>query len=740
MSASALKAPSAATLASLLPARPQPPAPSTNRELDGAALVGMTRVGEAVVAPDGTRAVLATKVYDFKEKTFDETLWMVDLEKAATLGDGELKKHAHLTPLISGSASSPCWSPCGEWVAFLSDRKGADDDDKPAKTGVWLLPATRPGEARLLKRFPVDVSDLDWTEEGLVFAAKVYVDCGLGATAERDEAIAKRGGGLDAHIFKRLPVREWDRWLDAKFNHPFLQRLEQRDGTYACMGAPGSASSVRSDAVPTTDATAPVDGLRGIPTSCPSGAFGGKDGWAVNGPAAFSCRPPLAPDEAWTTNRHVYLKASFEEEAVCLTEGNPGFDFAPALAPDGTKLAWLTMAQPNYESDAVGIRLHDVKTGTTTDLLVAEKDFKWSPQSLKWARDGTCLYFHADVKARRRLCCIDLQGTVTILGDDDAGSTKLHGETNHGLLVACDSLSRPAELALLDGASEKRLTFFNDAKLAAVDLGIVEDISYRTARPGRESPDGADIQAWLIKPANFDPTKRYPLACIIHGGPQRSTGDDWHYRWNLQSYASAGFCVLAPNFRGSTGFGHGFCRDVSGDWAIGPNDSVAGVEHVLKEYAWLDEKRVVGLGASYGGYSMNYLNGNAPEDMFCALVNHDGLFDMRSGYWSTEELFFMEKEFEGPPCDAKAAEAGSQYNVASPSLKVAAWRTPTLVIQGDKDYRLVTSEALATFTALQRQGVESELLFLPGENHNCLNLQNLLAWHDTVLAWCRRWT
>ena len=181
-------------------------------------------------------------------------------------------------------------------------------------------------------------------------------------------------------------------------------------------------------------------------------------------------------------------------------------------------------------------------------------------------------------------------------------------------------------------------------------------------------------------------------------------------------------------------------RDVSGDWAIGPDDSVKGVEHALATYAWLDPSKVVGLGASYGGFSMNYLNGNAPKDMFCALVNHDGLFDMRSGYWSTEELFFMEKEFNGPPCDAAANDSDSPYNVASPALKVAEWRTPTLVIQGDKDYRLVTSEAISTFTALQRQGVASELLFFPDENHHCLNPQNSLVWHDAVLAWCRRWT
>lgn len=204
--------------------------------------------------------------------------------------------------------------------------------------------------------------------------------------------------------------------------------------------------------------------------------------------------------------------------------------------------------------------------------------------------------------------------------------------------------------------------------------------------------------------------------------------------------ASAGFAVLAVNFRGSTGLGHAYCRDVSGDWAIGPDDVVAGVAHCLAAHSWLDGARVAGLGASYGGFSVNYLNGHAPAGMFACLVNHDGVFDFRSAYFSTEELFFMEKEFGGSPLDAAAASPASPYNAASPAAAAAQWRTPTLVIQGDRDFRLVTAEALATFTALQRSGVESELLFLPTENHHCLNPQNSLVWHATVLSWIRKFT
>ena len=198
--------------------------------------------------------------------------------------------------------------------------------------------------------------------------------------------------------------------------------------------------------------------------------------------------------------------------------------------------------------------------------------------------------------------------------------------------------------------------------------------------------------------------------------------------------------MLAVNFRGSTGLGHAYCRDISGDWSIGPDDTVAGVRHVLETYDWIDPSRVAGLGASYGGFSVNYLNGHAPEGMFRCLVNHDGVFDLRSAYWSTEELFFMEKEFGGTPYAPESQLPESPYQTASPAAAVTNWKTPTLVIQGDKDFRLVTAEALATFTALQRQGVESELLFLPDENHHCLNPQNSLVWHHAVLSWIKKHT
>ncbi|KAH8065398.1 serine-type peptidase [Aureococcus anophagefferens] len=672
----ALQPLSASSLKSLLPSKPEPPAPCGTRELDGRALIGMTRVGGAVVSPDGTQAVLHSKVYDFDAKKFDETLWLVDV--AETSG-AALAAHAHLTPLVKGSqhsfasANSPQWSPCGKFVAFLSNR-GKEGE----KTSVWTVPVAGPGEATLLKRFPVSVGDLAWEADGLVVSAGVYLDedDALNGTATRDDKKAE--GGLNAHVFKRLPVREWDRWVDAKFAHPFFQ---------------------------------PV-----------SGAFGGSEDWSVapNGAVALSAGRRWPPTRRGRRTATSTSRTRSPPSAACLTEGNPGYDFSPAFSKDGSKLAWLTMAGAQYEADAIGIKLYDVATKATTDLVAADADFAYSPQSLHWSGDGSKIYFTADVRARRRLCVVDVASrAVEILGSAADGSISVHGEIAGGLLVSRDSFGAPPELYRcgVDGAGLEQLTFFNEAKLAAVDLGVAEDVSFFNPRPGRESPEGADIQAYLLKPANFDAKKKYPLAV-----------------------ASAGFGVLAVNFRGSTGLGHGYCRDISGDWSIGPDDTVAGVRHVLETYDWIDPSRVAGLGASYGGFSVNYLNGHAPEGMFRCLVNHDGVFDLRSAYWSTEELFFMEKEFGGTPYAPESQLPESPYQKVSPAAAVTNWKTPTLVIQGDKDFRLVTAEALATFTALQRQGVESELLFLPDENHHCLNPQNSLVWHHAVLSWIKKHT
>jgi len=754
----------------LLPSRPKPSRDSSSQKkeeknevkkiLDAERLIGMKRVGGVSISPDGTLAAFEVKKYDFDTKKFDEQLWLADLTKMSTTTDSV----SYLQKLTSGSqygwssANTPKFSPCGKYIAFLSNRK------EKKKASVWILPVRGPGEARLLKEFPLSVGDLEWSHDvnGIIVSASIYVDdVGddddkdeddvMKSTATRDENItkSKEDGGLNIVLYKRLPIREWDRWLDAKMAHPFFIPV-----------VPANTGGYK---VPHLDSPA-VDLLCGIPTAVPSGAFGGSGDWTVSkdGHVAVSARPPIAKDEAWTTNRHIYLfknrievpnslntsKSIIEENVECITTDNLGCDFNPVFSPDGTKLAWLSMKGEQYESDAVSIRIYDLATQKTTTILEAETDWAYSPNSLLWSRlKKNTIFFTADVKSRQALCSIDLASKeIHIIKGNE--STSLHGEilqqgenVGHTFLASVQSLTMPTELFLIDTQNsnsegnfvQRQITHFNTETIAQTALGEPEEFFYKG-----ENDD--EVQAWLICPANFNPSKTYPLAVIYHGGPQGSSGDDWHYRWNLQFYASQGFAVLAPNFHGSSGFGHAFCRNISTNWKVGGTDTIDGVNALLSQVPWIDPSKVVGLGASYGGYTSNWLNGNAPKDMFKALVCHCGTFDLKSSYFATEELFFMETEFGGPAYSPEASKDSSPYKAHTPSAKIEHWNTPTLVIHGAKDFRLVESEGISTFTALQRRGIPSEMLYLPAENHHCLNPQNSLVWHETVLRWIKTWT
>ena len=650
----------------LLPFRPVPFLDKNNDleknvPLDPRRLIGMTRIGDVDVSPDGRLAVFKIRDYDFDEKRYNNQLWLADLEAAGSMSELELRGHSHLQQLTRGwtTVDSPNFSPCGNYVAFLSDRPtGGGGGIK--KQAVWILPIKQRGEARLLREFPVSVGDLDWSRNGITVSASVYIDNEskdnssdedfnpMKMTADRDDVLKDKDamGGLDAVLYKRLPIREWDKWLDAKMPHPFFFPVEKVEGNgtsreeYRCIG----------------NITRESDLLCGAPTAVPSGAFGGSEDWSISasGQVAVSARPPLEQDEAWTTNRHIYLigndfsdkKDSDRVPGKCITEDNPGYDTNPVFSPDGKRLAWLTMAGPSYESDAVGIQVYDIATGVTSSLLRAEIEWDYSPNTLTWSRDGAKLYFTADVRSRQALFSIDSiegagEGGRLIMPIRTDSSTALHGEYGKGgnhLLTTVQSLTMPAELFSYsdDGATVRQLTHFNTERIANTALGRPKEIIYKGSK-------NEEVQAWFIHPAGFTEEtagtlegKRFPLVVIYHGGPQGSSGDNWHYRWNLQYYASMGFAVLAPNFHGSTGFGHQFCRDISGNWGIGGEDTIHGVRNVLKAHSWLDADRVVGVGGSYGGFTSNWLNGNAPVGMFKALVCHCGTFDLKSSYYATE--------------------------------------------------------------------------------------------------------
>lgn len=291
-----------------------------------------------------------------------------------------------------------------------------------------------------------------------------------------------------------------------------------------------------------------------------------------------------------------------------------------------------------------------------------------------------------------------------------------------------DSMTEPAEIwtARSDGSDMRRLTNINDDRVKIALMSKPEEFYFTGALNER-------VHAWILKPVGFTDGRKYPVAFIIHGGPQGSVEDHFHYRWNLQTFAGAGYAVVSVNFHGSTGFGQAFTDSISGDWGGKPfEDLMKGLDHSLASYRWLDPDRVAALGASYGGWMINWINGHT--DRFKCLVNHDGGFDEFANYFTTDELWFPEWEYKGTPW-----EKPELYDKFSPSRYVANWKTPTPVIHGAKDYRLVDGEGIATFTALQRRGIPSELLYFPDENHWVLAVENSIVWHETILAWLQRW-
>jgi dipeptidyl aminopeptidase/acylaminoacyl peptidase len=351
-----------------------------------------------------------------------------------------------------------------------------------------------------------------------------------------------------------------------------------------------------------------------------------------------------------------------------------------------------------------------------------------SPAEIAWSKDGKTIFTTADDLGRRALFAVASNGgRVTPVFDK--GSNEEVRVAGRRLVFLHDSLQSPAEIwtAGLDGQGARALTHTNDARVAAVDWGATEPFEFVGAH-------GDKVHAWIVKPPAMKAGKRVPVALLIHGGPQGSFGDHFHYRWNGEAFAGRGYATIMIDFHGSTGYGQAFTDAIRGDWGGAPyEDLMKGLDAALAKYKELDGDHVAALGASYGGYMINWINGKT--DRFKALVCHDGNLDETMAYFNTEELWFPEWEHGGPPW-----ENPESYAKQSPLAFVKNWKTPTLVLHGARDYRVVETQGMATFTALQRRGIPSRFVYFPEENHWVLKPQDSKRWHQEVLDWIDRYT
>ena len=652
-------------------------------------LVAMQRVADPQPSPDGKSVAFVVTTMDLEANKGRKDIWL-----AATDGSGERRLTTD-----PDSDFSPRWSD-GTSLYFLSTRSGSSQ--------VWHLDLVT-GRAGQVTDLPLDVETLKIGPGGraLYVSLAVFPDCedSVPCTVQRlAERDAEKASGM---IYDRILVRHWDTWKDGRRNHVFRIPLDESGG-----------------------AGTPADLMTGVDGDCPTIPWGDDGDFSISPDdkwLVYTAKVVDGSEEAWSTDWDLWtVPTDRSASARCLTESNQAWDTSPAFSPDGSTLAYLAMARAGYEADRRRVVLMDWTTGTTRTLT---EGWDRSPGAVVWSQDGSFLYASADNVGNHSIFRID--------SADGLVSAMVTRHTNRGpqplpdgrLLFARDSLVSPVELFVLPagGGEPLKITGLNDRRLAEIEFGRYKQFSFVGAH-------GDEVFGYLLYPAGFDPNKRYPLAFMVHGGPQGSFDDHWHYRWNPQIYAGHGYATVMIDFHGSTGYGQAFTDAIRGDWGGAPfEDLMKGLDDVLRRHLWIDPERMAAAGASYGGYMINWIQGQT--DRFKALVCHDGNLDEYMAYFDTEELWFPEWEHGGTPW-----ENPEGYRKHSPVAFLKEWRTPELVIHGALDYRVVDTQGLATFNALQRLGVPSRLLYYPDENHWVLKPLNSIQWHEVVLDWIDRWT
>ena len=507
-------------------------------------------------------------------------------------------------------------------------------------------------------------------------------------------------------------VRHWDGWeTPGTYGRVFVYDLAE--------GSPGGIASSSGVAV---DGPA---GAGALVADTPTKPFGGGEeiAWAPDGDALYFAARRTGREEPLSTNIDIYRSALDGNAPVNLTEENEATDTLPAPSPDGKWLAYVAMERPGYESDRLVVHLRDLATGRTRALT---DGFDRSFGSLAWTPDSRWIVATAQDVLDTPAFRIDPRNgrveRLDLMAGNEAHIGNVVPLAGNRLLFTRDSIASPAELYLSqDWSQGMPLT-----AVARPAIGQLAGIT--TTRFSFEGAGGDTVWGQITKPERHD--GRVPAILYVHGGPQGSFNDGWSSRWNPRVLASQGYAVISVDFHGSTGYGQAFTDSINRDWGGKPlEDLQKGLAAALARDPQIDGDRACAMGASYGGYMMNWIAGQWP-DRFDCLIQHDGLFDMRSFYYATEELWFPRWDFGG-----SYAENPAEYEKFNPVNYVKNWRTPMLVITGEKDFRVPYTQGLQSFTALQEQGVPSKLLVFPDENHWVLKPANSLQWHNTVFDW-----
>jgi dipeptidyl aminopeptidase/acylaminoacyl peptidase len=652
-------------------------------------LVMMDRVGDPQLSPDGRYALYTVRATDYAANKGVTAIYLLDLGKG-----GQPVK-------LVDKASTPRWAPQGDAFYYTAAKDGVSQLWRRGFANGKAVDSTTQ-----VTHVALDVDGYKISPDGkkALLSYEVYTDCAdLACTKERlDGRAADKSSGT---VYNKLFVRHWDTWEDGRRSQLYIADIN------------GGESAQ------------PVLLSRGIDGDVPSKPFGGDDefSFSPDGQTVYFDARIAGNSEPWSTNFDVYsVPVDGSAAPKNLTADNLAWDANPVASPDGKTLYYLAMKEPGSEADRFAIMALDLSSGQKHEV-----DPSWdrSAGGLQISEDGKTLYATTDDNGQHPLFAIEAAtGKVTKLVTD--GSVGAYSLGKSRVLLSRDDLKRPADLytATLAGKDLKQVTLYNAQRLKNVRMGDPEFFTFK-------GWNNETVQGYVVKPADYKRGKKYPVAFIIHGGPQGAMTNSWSYRWNAQTYAGQGFAVVTINFHGSTGYGQAFTESISGDWGGKPlEDLKLGWKSALGKYSFLDGDRACALGASYGGYMVYWMAGVWNEPWKC-LVDHDGVFDARAMYYDTEELWFEEKENGGTQF-----EHPENYEKFNPINHVKDWRVPMLVVHSGKDFRIPDTQGLGAFTALQRRGIPSQLLHFPDENHWVLKPQNSVQWHETVNAWLKKWT
>jgi dipeptidyl aminopeptidase/acylaminoacyl peptidase len=643
-------------------------------------LIRMHRVSETQVSPDGKWVAYTVATPDMEANRNASNLWMV-----ATSGGEALQ----LTQ--SGHDSSPVWSPDGKTIAFLSSRSGTSQ--------VYLL-SMEGGEAKEFTHLSTGADLVKWSPDGkaIAFTSSVYPDCKDDACNSAREA-EKGKSKVKAHVYEQLLYRHWTHWFEGKRSHLFV--------------------------VPADESAPPRDLTAGANYDVPPDERGGPGDINFSPDGKELCFTAVTDKvEAISTNGDLFLVPVAGEEPKRITT-NPGFDGNPVYSPDGKYIAYHAQLTPEYESDRWRVMLYDRHTGKSENI---SEGFDRSANELAWSADSKTIYFTAENETLQPVYAMAARAGAEpkkiVAGGFNMGiSWSSDGKT---LVFERTNLTMPAEVfvAASDGSGLRQVTRQNDAILASLEMNAPETFWFAGA-------GGTRVQAMLIRPPKFDAKRKYPLAVILHGGPQTMWANAWGYRWNSQVFSAAGYVTLMINRRGSTGYGQKFTDEITNDWGgKAYEDVMKGVDYTLGKYPFVDGTRIAAAGGSYGGYMADWIATHTGR--FKAIVSHASVYDKVSMY-ATEELWFEEHDMQGTPWTNP--ESYRRWAPVSYAGELGKYKTPTLVIAGERDYRVPYTQSLEFFNALQRQEVPSKLVVFPDEGHWVLKPQNSQFWYKTVLDW-----